>query len=145
MTVSTPSVTTGSKPAVQTKAAAVTTFDRMQPTRAGLYDPRNEHDACGVGFIAQMKNVKSHQIVREWREYERSSTTVLSASPELFFRLDGERLTAKPMKGTAARGRTPRSLSAYCGTPLGNAAESWRSGARRRRGGYPGAADRRGP
>ncbi len=29
-----------------------------------------------------------------------------SASPELFFQLDGERLTAKPMKGTAARGRT---------------------------------------
>ena len=65
MTVSTPSVTTGSKPAVQTKAAAVTTFDRMQPTRAGLYDPRNEHDACGVGFVAQMKNVKSHQIVED--------------------------------------------------------------------------------
>jgi para-aminobenzoate synthetase/4-amino-4-deoxychorismate lyase len=29
-----------------------------------------------------------------------------SASPELFFQLDGERLTAKPMKGTATRGRT---------------------------------------
>jgi len=29
-----------------------------------------------------------------------------SVSPELFFRLDGERLTAKPMKGTAARGHT---------------------------------------
>ena len=23
--------------------------------RIGLYDPRNEHDACGVGFIADMK------------------------------------------------------------------------------------------
>ncbi len=29
----------------------------------GLYDPRNEHDACGVGFIANMKNARSHQIV----------------------------------------------------------------------------------
>lgn len=29
----------------------------------GLYDPRNEHDACGVGFIAQIKNRKSHEIV----------------------------------------------------------------------------------
>ena len=28
-------------------------------------DPRNEHDACGVGFIAQMKGVKSHQIVKD--------------------------------------------------------------------------------
>jgi para-aminobenzoate synthetase/4-amino-4-deoxychorismate lyase len=30
---------------------------------------------------------------------------VLSASPELFFRVDGERITTRPMKGTAARGR----------------------------------------
>jgi para-aminobenzoate synthetase/4-amino-4-deoxychorismate lyase len=30
---------------------------------------------------------------------------VLSASPELFFRLDGERVTTRPMKGTAPRGR----------------------------------------
>ncbi|MEP0242644.1 MAG: glutamate synthase large subunit, partial [Nitratireductor sp.] len=33
------------------------------PEARGLYDPRNEHDACGVGFIADMKNRKSHQIV----------------------------------------------------------------------------------
>jgi para-aminobenzoate synthetase / 4-amino-4-deoxychorismate lyase len=31
---------------------------------------------------------------------------ICSASPELFFRLDGDRLTARPMKGTAPRGRT---------------------------------------
>ena len=31
---------------------------------------------------------------------------ICSISPELFCQLDGERLTAKPMKGTAARGRT---------------------------------------
>lgn len=31
---------------------------------------------------------------------------VCSASPELFFRLDGEVLTSKPMKGTAVRGKT---------------------------------------
>jgi para-aminobenzoate synthetase/4-amino-4-deoxychorismate lyase len=30
---------------------------------------------------------------------------VLSASPELFFRLEGSRVTTRPMKGTAARGR----------------------------------------
>jgi para-aminobenzoate synthetase/4-amino-4-deoxychorismate lyase len=30
---------------------------------------------------------------------------VLSASPELFFRVDGARITTKPMKGTARRGR----------------------------------------
>jgi len=31
---------------------------------------------------------------------------ICSASPELFFRLDGERIQCRPMKGTAARGRT---------------------------------------
>lgn len=31
---------------------------------------------------------------------------ICSASPELFFRLDGDRLWSKPMKGTAVRGRT---------------------------------------
>ncbi|BCH30864.1 glutamate synthase [Mesorhizobium sp. L-8-10] len=60
MTEVAPSVTTEFLPAVQTKAAAV-----EKNTLRGLYDPRNEHDACGVGFIAQMKNVKSHQIVRD--------------------------------------------------------------------------------
>ncbi|HEX7247209.1 MAG TPA: aminodeoxychorismate synthase component I [Actinomycetota bacterium] len=32
---------------------------------------------------------------------------VLSASPELFFRIDGDRITTRPMKGTAPRGRWP--------------------------------------
>ncbi|GIL01540.1 MAG: glutamate synthase [Alphaproteobacteria bacterium] len=33
--------------------------------RSGLYDPRNEHDSCGVGFIANMNGVRSHQIIRD--------------------------------------------------------------------------------
>jgi len=35
------------------------------PKKQGLYDPTNEHDSCGVGFIAQMKGVASHQIIRD--------------------------------------------------------------------------------
>lgn len=35
------------------------------PAKQGLYDPKNEHDACGVGFIAHMKGRKSHQIVKD--------------------------------------------------------------------------------
>ena len=31
----------------------------------GLYDPSNEHDACGVGFIAHIKGRKSHSIVEQ--------------------------------------------------------------------------------
>ncbi len=35
------------------------------PSRQGLYDPRNEHDACGVGFVVHIKGHKSHAIVRQ--------------------------------------------------------------------------------
>lgn len=31
----------------------------------GLYDPANEHDACGVGFVAHIKGVKNHAIVAQ--------------------------------------------------------------------------------
>lgn len=68
MTELTPSVTTDFVPAAQTKAANKKTDHLRTPTgyaAHGLYDPRNEHDACGVGFIAQMKGVKSHQIVKD--------------------------------------------------------------------------------
>ncbi|HED13593.1 MAG TPA: glutamate synthase subunit alpha, partial [Gammaproteobacteria bacterium] len=39
-----------------------------QPPVQGLYDPRNEHDACGVGFVAHIKNHKSHGIVQQGLE-----------------------------------------------------------------------------
>ncbi|HJW26875.1 MAG TPA: glutamate synthase-related protein [Rhodocyclaceae bacterium] len=35
------------------------------PERQGLYDPANEHDACGVGFVAHVKGQKSHSIVEQ--------------------------------------------------------------------------------
>ncbi len=35
------------------------------PPAQGLYDPANEHDACGVGFIAHIKGRKSHEIVEQ--------------------------------------------------------------------------------
>ncbi len=31
----------------------------------GLYDPSNEHDACGVGFVAHIKGQKSHSIIEQ--------------------------------------------------------------------------------
>src|SRR5450432_3066542 len=33
------------------------------PERQGLYDPRMEHDACGIGFVANIKGQKSHDII----------------------------------------------------------------------------------
>ncbi len=35
------------------------------PPKQGLYDPANEHDACGVGFIVNIKGIKSHDIIRQ--------------------------------------------------------------------------------
>ena len=44
------------------------------PPRQGLYDPRNEHDNCGVGFIADIKGRKSHKIVQQGLEILRNLT-----------------------------------------------------------------------
>jgi len=33
------------------------------PAPQGLYDPRHEHDACGIGFVANIKGQKSHDII----------------------------------------------------------------------------------
>ncbi|MDR3221096.1 MAG: glutamate synthase subunit alpha [Candidatus Accumulibacter sp.] len=35
------------------------------PERQGLYDPANEHDACGVGFVVHIKGQKSHSIIEQ--------------------------------------------------------------------------------
>ena len=35
------------------------------PPAQGLYDPAHEHDACGVGFVVNIKGVRSHAIVRQ--------------------------------------------------------------------------------
>ena len=40
-------------------------FQRGLPDKQGLYDPANEHDNCGIGFVANIKNHKSHEIVRQ--------------------------------------------------------------------------------
>ena len=36
-----------------------------RPRPEGLFDPAHERDACGVGFIADMKGRKSHQIIAD--------------------------------------------------------------------------------
>ena len=35
------------------------------PSKQGLYDPQFEHDACGVGFVVDIKGRKTHAIVRQ--------------------------------------------------------------------------------
>jgi glutamate synthase (NADPH) large chain len=42
-----------------------TAAEQQQLQQHGLYDPSNEHDACGVGFVAHIKGHKSHAIVQQ--------------------------------------------------------------------------------
>ena len=35
------------------------------PPRQGLYDPSFEHDACGFGFVVDLKGAASHDIIRK--------------------------------------------------------------------------------
>ncbi len=39
-------------------------FTRL-PEKQGLYDPQFEHDACGMGFVTNIKGIKSHLIIRQ--------------------------------------------------------------------------------
>jgi len=36
-----------------------------RPPRQGLYDPLHEHDACGIGLVADLRNPPSHRVVED--------------------------------------------------------------------------------
>ena len=42
--------------------------DLPPPVKQGLYDPRFEHDACGVGLVADIKGRKSNDIIKKGLE-----------------------------------------------------------------------------
>ena len=44
------------------------------PEKQGLYDPQFEHDACGVGFVCDIKNRKSHDIISQGLEILKNLT-----------------------------------------------------------------------
>ena len=48
-----------------TSTSSSTAQSPGQPAKQGLYDPWFEHDACGVGFVADMHGRKSHQILKD--------------------------------------------------------------------------------
>ena len=49
------------------------------PERQGLYDPRNEHDSCGIGFVANIKGRKSQDIIARGRPVSRIAGAVIVA------------------------------------------------------------------
>ena len=40
-------------------------IDPALPAARGLFDPALGRDSCGVGFVAHVKNAKSHEIVQQ--------------------------------------------------------------------------------
>ncbi|WP_436639143.1 glutamate synthase large subunit [Microbaculum sp. FT89] len=56
----------GAETTVRKPASVLRTTGR--PAARGLFDPAHERDACGVGFVAQMKGVASHDIVEQGLE-----------------------------------------------------------------------------
>ncbi len=40
-------------------------FQPACPKKQGLYDPYYEHDACGTGFVVNIKGVASHSIIEQ--------------------------------------------------------------------------------
>ncbi|HEV7800068.1 MAG TPA: glutamate synthase central domain-containing protein, partial [Burkholderiales bacterium] len=80
------------------------------PQAQGLYDPANEHDACGVGFVANIKGKKSHAIIQQGLQILRNLTHrgavgadplagdgagILLQIPDAFFR---EEMTAQAVR-----------------------------------------------
>ncbi|MFH8465676.1 glutamate synthase large subunit [Streptomyces sp. NPDC017991] len=76
-------------------------FMDARPAAQGMYDPRNEHDACGVGFVATLTGEASHALVEQaltvLRNLEHRGATgsepdsgdgagILSQVPDAFFR-----------------------------------------------------------
>jgi glutamate synthase (NADPH/NADH) large chain len=92
----------------------------LYPPAQGLYDPRHEHDACGVGFICQMKGVASHQLVSDalqmlenmnhrgacgCEENSGDGAGLLVKMPDKFFRKEAKKLgIALPKAGDYAVG-----------------------------------------
>jgi len=85
------------------------------PQRQGLYDPRREHDACGIGFVADIQGRRSHKIVEQGIEVLVNLTHrgacgcdpdtgdgagLILQLPDKFFRREAERLgIALPAQG----------------------------------------------
>ncbi len=47
------------------KIKALLMMNGRLPDKFGLYDPKLEHDSCGVGFVANINGIKSHDIIEK--------------------------------------------------------------------------------
>jgi glutamate synthase domain-containing protein 1 len=92
-------------------------FEPFPPGPQGLYDPANEHDACGVGFIAHIKGKKSHELVQQgllilknlthrgavgWDPKLSDGSGLLIQVPDRFFRRRPAGRPCRPSASTAS-------------------------------------------
>ena len=83
------------------------TYNHGLPEAQGLYQPSKEHDACGLGLVANINGEKSHQIVQDGLKVLRNlehrgavgadplagdGAGILVQIPHAFFKAEGERL-----------------------------------------------------
>jgi glutamate synthase (NADH) large subunit (EC 1.4.1.14) len=64
----------------RTTAGAIANI-RAEAEAEGLYSAKHEHDACGVGFVADIKGRKSHQIVADALMCSRTSSIAAPSVP----------------------------------------------------------------
>ncbi|MGC4001771.1 MAG: hypothetical protein QM811_00870 [Pirellulales bacterium] len=126
------------------------------PPAQGLYDPANEHDACGVGFVVNMHGTKSHRIIEQGIEILEhlehrgacgcdpetgDGAGILIQMPDEFFRAS-QRAGLRTARRRRIRGRHD-SLQSGSGTAEAVRREAGK-GLRRRRTSLPGPARRAG-
>ena len=50
---------------ISSKAAPASRSEIESLAQHGLYEPSHEKDACGVGFVAHIKGLRTHSIVEQ--------------------------------------------------------------------------------
>ncbi len=115
-------------------------LDPLMPPAQALYDPAKEHDSCGVGFVADMKNRKSHDILEKGLQIlvnldHRGAVGADPSSRRRLRRADPNPACVLRPRMRQARLR-PASAGPLCDRPVLHAA--------RRRGAPSGSRDRRG-
>ena len=69
--------------------------------KVGLYDPSYEHDACGIGAIAQIKGIKTHKTIKDALNIlihqEQVLKIILAMVPEYYFKFLINSLEAKSL------------------------------------------------
>ncbi len=130
-----------SKASVRESAMESTALPDGSAPRPGLYDPANEHDACGVGFVVNMRGEKSHEIVRSGLEILVNLTHrgacgcdpltgdgagILTQIPHDFFQAKAARTGHQAAAGAA----TTASASSFCPATTPSGASARRSSKR---------------